>query len=98
MRPNWRRLLSGAALVALALVAFGAVPHLHDEAGNGPGNSADGQGDRCVLCHAQDAPLAASGFPAAHPGPAVPAAAVPVAVVRALGMTPTGGGSRAPPA
>ena len=49
MRPNWRRMLPWVAVVALALLAFGAVPHLHDEV--------DGQGDHCVLCHAQDAPF-----------------------------------------
>ena len=82
-------MLPWAALAVLVLLAFGALPHLHDEA--------DRQGDHCVLCHAQDAPFIASGTPAS-PDPAVCAAAVPVAVVRAHGITPTGGGSRAPPA
>ena len=89
MRPNWRRMLPWAALGVLALLAFGAGPHLHDEV--------DGQGERCVLCHAQDAPFIVSGLPAT-PEPAVRAAAVPVAVAHAQGITPTGGGSRAPPA
>ncbi len=89
MRPNWRRMLPWAALGVLGLLAFGAGPHLHDEV--------DGQGERCVLCHAQDAPFIVSGLPAT-PEPAVRAAAVPVAVARAQGITPTGGGSRAPPA
>ena len=85
---NWRRMLPWAALAALALLAFGAGPHLHDEV--------EGQGEHCVLCHAQDAPFIASGLPA-NPDPAVRAAAVPVAVPRVYGITPTGGGSRAPP-
>ena len=89
MRPNWRRVLPWAALAALALLALGVVPHLHDEV--------DGQGDRCVLCHAQDAPFLASGLPAS-PDLAVRAAVLPVAVPRVHGITPTGGGSRAPPA
>ena len=89
MRPNWRRMLPWVAVVALALLAFGAVPHLHDEV--------DGQGDHCVLCHAQDAPFIASDL-LANPDPAVRSAAVPIAVPRVHGITPTGGGSRAPPA
>ena len=89
MRPNGRRALPWVALGALALLTFGAVPHLHDEV--------DGQGDRCVLCHAQDAPFLASGLPA-NPHPAVHSAALPVATLRVRGVTPTGGGSRAPPA
>ena len=90
MRSNWRRKLPWAALAALALLAFAAVPHLHGEV--------DGHGEHCVLCHAQDAPFIASGLPAT-PDPAVRAAAVPVAVPRIHGMMPAGGGgSRAPPA
>ncbi len=89
MRPNWRRMLPWVAVVALALLAFGAAPHPHDEG--------DGQGDHCVLCHAQDAPFIASGL-LANPDPAVRSAVVPVAVPRVRGSTPTGGGSRAPPA
>ena len=89
MRPNWRRMLPWVALAALALLAFGASPHLHDEF--------DGQEDHCVLCHAQEAPFVASALPAT-PDPAVRAAVVPVAVAHAHGITPTGGGSRAPPA
>ena len=89
MRPNWRRMLPWAALGVLAVLAFGAVPHLHDEV--------DGQEEHCVLCHAQDAPFVASGLPA-NPDPAVRAAVVPVPATRAHGITPTGGGSRAPPA
>ena len=82
-------MLPWAALAALAVLAFGAGPHLHDEV--------EGQGGHCVLCHAQDALFIASGLPA-NPDPAVRAAAVPVAVPRVHGITPTGGGSRAPPA
>lgn len=89
MTLNWRRTLPWAALAALALLAVGAVPHAHHEV--------EGQGEHCVLCHAQDAPLIASG-PPANPDPAVRVAAVPVAVAHVHGMTPTGGGSRAPPA
>lgn len=89
MRPNWRRMLPWAALGALALLVFAAGPHLHDEV--------EGQGEHCVLCHAQDAPFIASGLPA-NPDPAVRAAVVPVAAPRVCGITPTGGGSRAPPA
>ena len=89
MRPNWRRTLPWVALAALALLAVIAVPHPHDEVA--------GQDDHCVLCHAQDAPAIASGLPAS-PDPAVRSAALPVAVPRVHGMTPTGGGSRAPPA
>ena len=89
MRPNWRRMLQWVAVAAFALLAFGAVPHLHDEA--------DGQADRCVLCHAQDEPFIASDL-VANPDPAVRLAAVAVAVPRVHGITPTGGGSRAPPA
>ena len=89
MRPNWRRMLPWAALGMLALLAFGAGPHLHDEV--------EGQGERCVLCHAQEAPVTAAGL-LANPDPAVRAAIVPVAVAHAYGITPTGGGSRAPPA
>ena len=82
-------MLPWAALGALALLAFAAGPHLHDEV--------EGQGEHCVLCHAQDAPFIVSGLPA-NPDPAVCAAVVPVAVLRVHGITPTGGGSRAPPA
>ena len=89
MRPNWRRMLPWAALGLLALLAFGAGPHLHDEG--------EGQGERCVLCHAQEAPFTAADL-LANPDPAVRAAVVPVAVLHAHGITPTGGGSRAPPA
>ena len=89
MRPNWRRMLPWAALGVLAVLAFGAVPHLHDEV--------DGQGGHCVLCHAQDAAFLASGLPATL-DPAVYSAALPVAESRPTGMTPRGGGSRAPPA
>ena len=88
MRPNWRRMLAWAALAALALLAFGAVPHLHDEL--------EGQGDHCVLCHAQDAPFIASGLPA-NPDPPVRSAVLPVAATRVHRMTASGGGSRAPP-
>ncbi len=89
MRPNWRRMLPWAAVVALALLAFSAIPHLHDEV--------DGQGDHCVLCYAQDAPFIVSGLPA-NPDLDVRAAVLPVAAPRVHGITPTGGGSRAPPA
>ena len=82
-------MLQCVAVVALALLAFGTAPHAHDEA--------DGQGDHCSLCHAQDAPVIASG-PSANPDPAVRSATVPVPVVHAHGTTPMGGGSRAPPA
>ena len=84
-----RRMLPWAALAALALLALGVVPHLHDEA--------DGHGEHCVLCHAHDAPFVAPGLPA-NPEPAARSAGVPVAVLHVHGMTPTGGGSRAPPA
>lgn len=89
MRPNWRRVLPWAALGAVALFAFGAGPHLHDEV--------EEQGECCVLCHAQEAPSTAAGLPA-NPDPAVLTAVVPVAVAHAHGIAPTGGGSRAPPA
>ena len=89
MRLNWRRMHPWVALGALALLAFAAGPHLHDEA--------EGAGHHCVLCHAQDARLAASCLPAT-PDPAVRAAAVPAVEPPAHGMTPSGGGSRAPPA
>ena len=90
MKSDWRRTLPWAALAALALLAVGAVPHLHDEA--------DEEAGHCVLCHAQDAPSIAAGLQAT-PDPAVRAALVPVAGPRIHGMTPTGGGgSRAPPA
>ena len=89
MRLNWRRTLPWAALAALALLALGVVPHLHD--------GVDGHGEHCVLCHAQDAPSIASGLPA-PPEPVVRSADVPVAVPHVHGMTPLGGGSRAPPA
>ena len=82
-------MLPWAALGMLALLAFSAGPHLHEEP--------EGQGERCVLCHAQDAPFVAPGLPA-NPDPAVRAAVVPVAVLHAHGTAPTGGGSRAPPA
>lgn len=82
-------MLPWAALGVLAVLAFGAGPHLHEEA--------DGFGEHCVLCHAQEAPFTAAGL-AANPDPAVHAAVVPVAVLHADGITPTGGGSRAPPA
>jgi hypothetical protein len=82
-------MLPWVALAALALLAFSAGPHLHDEV--------EGLGGDCVLCHAQDATFIASGL-AANPDPAVRTAAVPVAVLHAHGITPTGGGSRAPPA
>ena len=90
MKSDWRRVLSRAALAALALLAVGAVPHLHDEV--------EGHGEHCVLCHAQDAPFIATGLQAT-PDPAVRGALVPVAAPCIHGTTPTGGGgSRAPPA
>ena len=89
MRPKLRRVLPWAALGMLALLAFGAGPHLHDEG--------EGHGERCVLCHAQDTPFNAVGL-LAEPDPAVLAAAVPVAVAHVRGIAPSGGGSRAPPA
>jgi len=89
MGLKWRKALTWAALAAFLLLAVSAFPHLHDEV--------DEQPDRCVLCHAQDAPIIAAGLPAS-PDPAVLSAAVPVASPHIHGMTPTGGGSRAPPA
>ena len=89
MTPNLRRMLPWAALGMLALLAFGAGPHLHDEG--------EGQGERCVLCHAQDTPFTAVGLQA-NPDPAVLTAVVPVAALHVHGIAPTGGGSRAPPA
>ena len=89
MRLDWRRVLPWAALAALTLLALGVVPHLHDEV--------EGHGEHCVLCYAQDAPSIASDLPA-NPDPAVRLADGPVAAVHVHGMTPTGGGSRAPPA
>ena len=89
MRLDWRRVLPWAALAALALLALGGVPHLHD--------GVEGHGEHCVFCHAQDAPFVAAGVPA-NPDPVVRSADVPVAAVHVHGMTPTGGGSRAPPA
>lgn len=83
MRPNWRRTLPWAALAALAPLAAGAAPHLHDEV--------DGQGEHCVPCHAEDAPFNASGLQPT-PEPAVRAALLPVAGPRIHGTTPTGGG------
>ena len=89
MMPNLRRMLPWAALGMLALLAFGAGPHLHDEG--------EGQGERCVLCHAQDTPFTAVGLQA-NPDPAVLTAVVPVAAPHVHWIAPTGGGSRAPPA
>lgn len=89
MKSHWRRVLLGGALAVLALAAFGAGSHFHAET--------DVQGEHCVLCHAQDAPFIASGLPA-NPDAAVRAAVVPVAAPRVHASTPTGGGSRAPPA
>ena len=86
---NWRKVLPWAALAAFLLMAVSAFPHLHDEV--------DEQSDRCVLCHAQDAPIIASGLPA-NPDPVVLSAGLPVAPPRIHGMTPAGRGSRAPPA
>lgn len=83
-------MLPWAALAALALLAVGAVPHLHDEV--------DEEAGHCVLCHAQDTPLVAAGLQAT-PDPGARAALVPVAGPHIHGMTLTGGGgSRAPPA
>lgn len=82
-------MLPWAALLALALLAFATVPHLHDEVA--------GQGEHCVLCLAGDAPFVASGLPG-NPDPATLPATVPVAVGEVHGITPSGGGSRAPPA
>lgn len=84
-----RRMLPWAALAALALVVLGAVPHQHDEV--------EGHGGHCALCHAQDALSVAPG-PPANPDPVERAVEVPVAAMPVQGMTPTGGGSRAPPA
>ena len=89
MRLNWRRTFPWAALAVLALLAVGAVPHLHDEV--------DGQGEHCVLCHAQDTPFVAAGLPA-NPDPAVRTVVALAVEPHAHGITPTGGGSRAPPA
>ena len=54
MRPNGRRAIRWAAVAALMVLAFSAVPHLHDEM--------EEPGDRCVLCHARDTPVIASGL------------------------------------
>ena len=90
MRPYWRRTIPWAAIGALALLAFSAVPHLHDEV--------DEQGEHCVLCHAQDAPFIASGLQAT-PDAGVRTTVTPVAAPRIHEVTPAGGGgSRAPPA
>ena len=89
MRPHLRRMLPWAALGMLALLAFGAGPHLHHDS--------EGQGERCVLCHAHAAPITGVGL-LANPDPAVFTAVVPEAVLHVHGIAPTGGGSRAPPA
>lgn len=89
MGSNWRKVLVWAALAAFLLLAASAFPHLHDEA--------DEQPDHCVLCHARDAPIIASGLPG-NPDPVVLSAVLTVASPRIHGMTPTGRGSRAPPA
>ena len=89
MGLQWRKVLPWAALAAFLLLAVSAFPHLHDEV--------DEQPDHCVLCHAQDAPIIASGL-LASPDPVVLSAALPVAPPRIRGMTPAGRGSRAPPA
>ena len=90
MNLEWRRTLSWAALGALALLAFGAVPHLHGEA--------DEEAGHCLVCLAKDTPLVGVGLQAT-PDPGVRAVLVPVSVPRLPEVTPTGGGgSRAPPA
>jgi len=88
MGLHWRKVPPWAALAAFLLLAVSAFPHLHD--------GVDGQPDQCVLCHAPDAPIIASGLPA-NPGPVAVSAALPVTSLRIHGMTPTGRGSRAPP-
>ncbi len=89
MRPEGRRILGWGALMALALLAFSGVPHLHHEV--------EDEEEHCVLCHAQDAPSAASGVPA-NRAPVVRSAVLPVRVTRVEETTAAGGGSRAPPA
>ena len=84
-----RQVLACGALAAFALVIVSSVPHLHHEI--------EGEEDRCVLCLAQDAPSLATGLHA-NPDPVVRSAVLPVAVPGAVERTPSGGGSRAPPA
>ena len=82
-------MLPWAALAALAVLALGVVSHQHEEV--------EGHGEHCVVCHVQEALPIAPGLPP-KPDPVVRSADVPVAAVHIHEMTPTGGGSRAPPA
>ena len=89
MRRSPSALLRWGAIVALALLAVAATPHVHDEA--------EGRGDTCVLCHVQGAPLIASNV-LEHPDPAAGGSARAHVPGHARAAEIAGHGSRAPPA
>ncbi len=92
MSLDRRGVFSWAAIGVLLLLALPAAPHLHVEP-----DDLDRHGEPCAVCIAEDAPFAQSGLPAS-PSPAALSVAVPVVAAHVHGTTPTGGGSRAPPA
>ena len=89
MRRSPSALLRWGAVVALALLAVAATPHVHDEA--------EGRGDTCVLCHVQGPPLIASNVHE-HPDPAAAGSTLAHAPGHARAAEIAGHGSRAPPA
>lgn len=89
MRRGGSSLLQWGAVVALALLAFAAAPHFHDEA--------DGRDDTCVLCHVQGSPVLACNVHES-PDPAVGGSAPACEQGRARAVDRDGHASRAPPA
>lgn len=89
MRRGGSSLLQWGAVVALALLAFAAAPHFHDEA--------DGRDDTCVLCHVQGSPALACNVHES-PDPAVGGAAPACEQRRVRTVDREGHASRAPPA
>ena len=77
------------AVAALALLAFAAAPHFHDEA--------EARDDTCVLCHVQSSPPVASSVHE-NPEPAGAGAGRAPAPGHARDAEVEGYGSRAPPA
>ena len=89
MRPSRATLLRMGAVAALLLLALATTPHFHDEA--------EGQDDRCVLCHVLASPPIASSV-RENPDPAAGGSVRSDAQGHARAAEIEGHNSRAPPA
>jgi hypothetical protein len=78
-------MLKWIAVLALALLALGAAPHLHDDAGD------------CVLCHVPHTPCTASVVSLEVPEPVVTSTDAPVFLQQVRNEALEGHGTRAPP-